>query len=207
MTGDFVQYQFHILHKMTKIIGESGVGKSELVYNVEMSARPMYGIHVTCPYDTRVFGEQELQGLLQRLKEIRSKYSANISDSCKQEFREVLAAYDNLLIFCDEDTYGLGSHEFTILYQYTDAFFVICTRFALPTIPYDYRDVYRMKSSGKIHWLENRYSEQATLPQNVGSYRILVEDSNSGYEFFSSHWNCNSAQGKDKIMSCLQQGN
>lgn len=139
LSYDAGQYKFNVLHKMTKIIGNSTTGKSELVTAVEMSHREIYGINIVYPYKTRVLGEQELMLLLQRIKEVRARYGEHLSEECIHAIRVYASEYDNYLIFCDEGTYGLESHEFALFYQFVDAFFVICARAPLSAIPYGYK--------------------------------------------------------------------
>lgn len=57
----------------------------------------------------------------------------------------------------DEDFGPLKSKEFAAIVLKSENCFILITRESLPTIPYSYREIYEIKTSGKYHSLENIY--------------------------------------------------
>ena len=96
----------------------------------------------------------------------------------------------------------------------SDNYFVIITREDLPNLPYSVKEIYGIRISNKCRGLKQVYNEFYHLYGKTANTKLdkedilLAEDSNSGFEFFSSTYGgqvqCVSAQGKSNIFGFLQ---
>ena len=107
----------------------------------------------------------------------------------------------NSIVFMDEGSSFVESEEFAVLVKGSSKYFVIVTRENLEMLSVSVEEVYGIKSSGKYGSLEPVYHEMyrlydinAQVDLLVRPNRILVEDSNSGYEFFRIWEEFNSAR-------------
>ncbi len=94
------------------------------------------------------------------------------------------------ILFLDEENKFVKSQEFAIAVKSSDNYFVIVTREDLPNLPYSVDEIYGMHTSGKYHNMKRTYNELYHIYSAeilLGKQRpeiVVVEDSNSGYEFF-----------------------
>ena len=117
--------------------------------------------------------------------------------------REYLGEYDNMLIFADEDFKSMNTNEFALFCKFTDSFFVLLCRDPLHRLPYSYEGIYTIKTSGRFHELMPVFSKEDFL-KFYEDRKILTEDSNAGFEFFSYFYNnVKSAKGKSKLNGLL----
>lgn len=90
---------------------------------------------------------------------------------------------------------------------------MIVTRESISNLPYSVTEIYGIRSAGKYslqepvyHHMYRIYGDYRSLNSNE-AVKILVEDSNSGYEFFSKvspkEVECVSAQGAGNIFGML----
>lgn len=164
---------------MYAIVGDSATGKSELVTTVAMKDDAAMNIHITCKYEPVEISRAFSEILYKRLQKLRE-----VSDA--EMIRETLEEYDGYVFFCDETFPYLFTDEFAVFCKYTDSFFVICCRAKLTNLPYSYTEIYQMKTSGKYHTLERVYDEYMSFPDLDESSIALIEDSGSGYDFYSN---------------------
>ena len=74
--------------------------------------------------------------------------------------------------------------------------FVLLCRDPLHRLPYSYEGIYTIKTSGRFHELMPVFSKEDFL-KFYEDRKILTEDSNAGFEFFSYFYNnVKSAKGK-----------
>ena len=59
----------------------------------------------------------------------------------------------------DEDFSALKSKEFAAAVLKLQNCFILITRESLPGIPYSYKEIYHIKTSGKFHFLERTYPD------------------------------------------------
>ena len=109
-----------------------------------------------------------------------------------------------------------SSEEFASAIRNTDNYYVIVSRESLSNLPYSVTEVYGIHSSGKFayqepvyHQMYRIYGDYQKLEQS-GTDKLLVEDSNAGYEFFSglsckAGIKCFSAEGAGNVFGMLQQ--
>jgi hypothetical protein len=121
------------------------------------------------------------------------------------------------IVFLDEENQFVKSREFASAVKESDNYFVIITRENLPNLPYSVEEIYGMHTSGKYHDLRRTYNElyriysPETFMGKVKPDTIVVEDSNSGYEFFQavckeSGVTCLSAKGKSNLKQAVPHG-
>ena len=180
-----VKYEFKIRRNITVIRGDSATGKTTLIemLSEHYEAGDSSGVSVSC-----------------------EKVCAVISG---RDWKAVLDTMSDRIIFIDEGNPFVFSDDFAAAVRDSDNYYVIVSREGLPNLPYSVNEIYGIKSSGKYvnmapcyhefyHLYENIPNELPIIPEN-----IICEDSNSGYEFFSSIFeSCDvkSANGKSNIF-------
>lgn len=184
-----LHYEFEIKRNITIIQGNSATGKTTLfeLLRQHMNLGEDSGIEVICDVPCRV-----VDGI--DWKMIISNLSGNI-------------------IFIDEGNKFIFSEDFASVVKKSDNYFVLITRENIYNLPYSVDEIYGMRSSGKYQntkriyqQLYRIYSKNDVFP--VSPQKIIVEDSNSGYDFFKDicavrNIDCISANGKSNINSLL----
>ncbi|WP_022772824.1 hypothetical protein [Butyrivibrio sp. AE2015] len=185
VSNSTVKYEFDIKRNITIIKGNSATGKTTLVemINEHYESGDESGVTVSCDKECRVVAGREWKLLL-----------SNINDS---------------IVFIDEDNDFLPSVEFAEAVKCSDNYYVIVTREGLSNLPYSVDEIYGIKSSGKFSSLKQVYHEFYHIygdnPPIMDSHpeTVIVEDSNSGYEFFNGV-----SEGKDyKVISAKGKSN
>lgn len=127
-----IQFKFTIQRKFTIIRGNSATGKTTLFQMIsDANSSRLSGVTISCDVPVKA------------LYEIGYKY-------------ELENEAGNIYII-DEDFGPLKSKEFAAIVLKSENCFILITRESLPTIPYSYREIYEIKTSGKYHSLENIY--------------------------------------------------
>lgn len=189
--NNVLQYRFEIRRNITIIKGDSAAGKTTLVEMVReyYENGEQSGVNLQCEKTCVVLEGRQWKVLLE-----------NIHDS---------------IIFIDEGNQFVSSDEFALAVKRSDNYFVIVTREALPNLPYSVEEIYGIKSSGKYGTLKQTYHEFYRIYGKL-DYKtafhpeiVLVEDSNSGYEFFEAvaeekDWDVVSAGGKSNIFKLIK---
>lgn len=186
-----LQYKFSVRRNVTVIRGDSATGKTTLVDMIQDFNENGLdsGVTVKCDCDCIVLGGRNWQ---RNLKEI-----------------------ENSIVFLDEGRRYVLSQEFAELIKHSSNYYVIITRERLENIPYSVDEIYGIRTSGKYGELKQSYHEFYRLYENipydaveVKANRIIAEDSNSGYQFFSNVFKdkvCISAGGKSNIAVCIAE--
>lgn len=184
-----LHYEFTIKRNITIIQGDSATGKTTLI-NMLRQAENLglsSGIDVVSDMPCRV-----LEG--SNWKIILENSSGNI-------------------FFIDEENRFINTEEFASMVRGSDNYFVLITRENLYNLPYSVEEIYGFHASGKYHdtkkvyqELYRIYSTEDNLPLDPDT--IIIEDSNSGYDFFSSvceekDITCLSAGGKSNLFSMI----
>lgn len=184
-----LHYEFEIKRNITIIKGDSATGKTTLINMIRQYANlgVSSGVDVVCDVPCRILEGADWQLVLQ-----------NIS---------------GYILFTDEENAFIRTEQFASAVRDSDNYFVIITRESLYNLPYSVEEIYGIHSSGKYQntkqvyqQLYKIYSETEHFP--IEPKHIVVEDSNSGYEFFKdvtreSDIECESAGGKTKLYSLL----
>lgn len=190
--NNVLQYRFEIRRNITIIKGDSATGKTTLVEMIREYNEngEQSGVYLKCEKQCVVIEGRYWKVLLE-----------NIHDS---------------IIFIDEGNQFVTTDEFASSVKQSDNYFVIVTRESLPNLPYSVEEIYGIKLSGKYGVLQQTYNEfyriygQIDHSTTFSPEILLVEDSNSGYDFFSDvskekNWNVISACGKSNIFKILEE--
>lgn len=189
----YLKYEFDIKRNITVIQGNSATGKTTLVNMIREHVLngEDSGVSISCDCPCRVVEGNTWQEQLE-----------HIHDS---------------LVFVDEGNRFIASKDFAREIQKGANYYILITREGLEALPYSVNEIYGIKSSGKYGTLEAVYhqlymiygnlSREENLPQSV-----LVEDSNSGYEFFREVFGernilCSSANGKSNVFNMITKEN
>ncbi|MGN0143273.1 MAG: translation initiation factor 2, partial [Roseburia sp.] len=175
---------------ITIIRGDSATGKTTLINMIRQATNlgSSSGVDVICDVPCRTLEGQDWKLILKNL-------SGNI-------------------IFIDEENPFLRTEEFATCVKESDNYFVLVTRENLYNLPYSVEEIYGLHSSGKYQNTKRVYQQMYHIYSNVEELpvrpkKIIVEDSNSGYEFFQAvsvenGLECESAGGKSNIVSMLK---
>lgn len=185
----YLKYEFDIRRNITIIQGDSATGKTTLVSLIReyMLDGVESGVTISCECECKV-----VEG--------------------NRTWQNQLAAIKDSIVFIDEGNSFIASKDFAREVQKGENYFVLVTREGLESLPYSVTEIYGIKSSGKYGRLEAVYHELYQIynfNDNATSGKtILVEDGNSGYEFFSvvaseQGLNCISAKGKSNIFNIV----
>lgn len=187
-----LHYEFEIKRNITIVKGDSATGKTTLINMIRQFANQgnASGIDLVCDVPCRV-----LEGI---------------------DWRIILQNLSGNIIFIDEENSFIRTEEFASAVRNADNYFVLISRDNLCNLPYSVEEIYGLCSSGKYQNTKRIYQQMYQIyPQKerqefpVRPERIVVEDSNSGYEFFhavclENQILCESAEGKTKIFSAVQ---
>lgn len=187
-----LRYELTVRRNITIIRGDSATGKTTLINLIEQAAAlgKNSGVDVVCERPCRTLGGNDWNLILPNIHE--------------------------QIIFIDEENTFIKSQEFASAVKASDNYFVIITREDLPNLPYSVEEIYGIHTSGKYHDLRRTYNEMYqiySLETVFGKVRpdmIVVEDSNSGYEFFRAvclehNISCLSAKGKSNLKQTVPQ--
>ena len=184
-----LHYEFEIKRNITIIKGDSATGKTTLINMIRQYANlgVSSGVDVVCDAPCRILEGADWQLILQ-----------NIS---------------GYILFTDEENAFIRTEQFASAVKNSDNYFVIITRESLYNLPYSVEEIYGIYSSGKYQNTKQVYQQLYKIYSEVEHFpiepkHIVVEDSNSGYEFFKdvtqeSDIECESAGGKTKLYSLL----
>lgn len=186
-----LHYEFEIKRNITIIQGDSATGKTTLINMLRQAENlgESSGIDVISDVPCRI-----LEG--NNWKIILENSSGNI-------------------FFIDEENSFINTEEFASMVKESDNYFILITRENLYNLPYSVDEIYGLHESGKYHDTRRVYQQMYhiyTIEEKfpIEPEKIIVEDSNSGYEFFkniSAEKNiaCLSAGGKSNIFSLLKK--
>lgn len=143
MTGSYeimvanakIRYEFTIRRNITIIKGDSATGKTTLVEMIReyYESGENSGIRLKCEKECRVLAGRD--------------------------WRMLLEAVHESIIFIDEDNAFLPSKEFAEAARSSDNYYVIVTREGLPNLPYSVEEIYGIRESGKYASLKQTYNE------------------------------------------------
>lgn len=186
-----LRYEFDIKRNITIIKGDSATGKTTLYSMIALAARlgDSSGVEVRCEKKCRTLDELDWKLVLPTLKEY--------------------------IIFLDEDNLFLKTSDFARMVRESDNYFVIITREDLVNLPYSVEEIYGIHTAGKYHDMKRVYNEfyhiygNGEISEDIKPDGVLVEDSNSGYDFFRDvcceyNIRCESAGGKSKLKDTLK---
>lgn len=172
-----IAFAFELERNVTIITGDSGTGKTKLINMVRMYSDlgKSSGITLKCVKPCIV-----LSG---------------------SNWETVLEGTHESVVFVEESTSFLSTHEFAGAVQHTDNYYVFVTREPLPQIPYSIDAIKEIKKNDRRPKLEKLYKgigvkKIASFPYD----EVIVEDSKAGFVFF------NEASGKQNIVCITANG-
>lgn len=115
---------------------------------------------------------------------------------------------DACIFVIDENVKYVNTEYFAGLVKGSNAYFLIISRKELHMLPISINEVYKISSHKNedsdvvYHTFENVYNYDAgSIKPNL----ILTEDSNSGYDFFSSLCVCQGCGGRDNVYKKIME--
>lgn len=183
-----LQYDLEIRRNITVIRGDSATGKTTLVSMIQSyeDDGPASGVSIVCDKECTV-----LRG---------------------QRWKDVLRTIHDSIVFIDEQNRFMESEDFALEIRNSDNYYVLITRSKLDNLPYSVEEIYGMRVSSKYLGLKKTYNELYRIYENESMQcpvdELLIEDSNSGYQFFKSQVRdgikCISASGKSNIYTLVK---
>jgi hypothetical protein len=184
-----VRYDFEVKRNITVIRGDSATGKTTLLDMVR---------------------EYYLNGKDSGIELKCDKVCTFIEG---RTWANQLSTMKDSIVFIDEGNDFVLGDEFATTIKATDNYYIIVAREGIPSLPYSVEEIYGIRNSGKYGGLKRTYNEFYhiyNMPANTQSVSpdcLIVEDSNSGYQYFDNvcrnegHISCVSAEGKTKIFA------
>ena len=139
-SGRGIQYKFQIHRKYTIVRGDSATGKTTLVQLIE-DATVRKTANLSCDVSCAVLPVLNWELNLNALKDT--------------------------IIFIDEEHPALTQgKKLAELMRKSDNCYVIISRERMPWLPYSYKEIYRIKCSGKYHSFERVYDDFEEFIEN-----------------------------------------
>ena len=163
-----VKFEFDIKRNITIVRGDSATGKTTLVSLIDTYDRlgADSGVEVSC---------------------LRRCLTVNNSN-----WESILNSISECIVFIDEENTIIKSDDFARKIKDTNNYYVIITRENLPNLPYSVEEIYGIHTSGKYADMRRTYNSFYQLytvdERSVAdkAETVIVEDSNSGYDFFKA---------------------
>lgn len=185
-----LHYEFEIKRNITIIQGDSATGKTTLINMLRQAENlgESSGVDVLSNVPCRI-----LEGVSWKL---------------------ILQNTAGTTFFIDEENAFINTEEFAAEVRGSDNYFVLITRENLYNLPYSVEEIYGLYASGRYQNTKKIYQQMYRIYSDIQELPIkpelfIVEDSNSGYEFFKAvsderNLECESAGGKSNIFSKIK---
>ena len=185
-----LHYEFEIKRNITIIQGDSATGKTTLINMLRQAENlgESSGVDVLSNVPCRI-----LEGVSWKL---------------------ILQNTAGPIFFIDEENAFINTEEFASEVRGSDNYFVLITRENLYNLPYSVEEIYGLYASGRYQNTKKIYQQMYRIYSDIQELPIkpelfIVEDSNSGYEFFKAisdekNLECESAGGKSNIFSKIK---
>ena len=185
-----LHYEFEIKRNITIIQGDSATGKPTLINMLRQAEKlgESSGVDVLSNVPCRI-----LEGVSWKL---------------------ILQNTAGTIFFIDEENAFINTEEFAAEVRGSDNYFVLITRENLYNLPYSVEEIYGLYASGRYQNTKKIYQQMYRIYSDIQELPIkpelfIVEDSNSGYEFFKAvsderNLECESAGGKSNIFSKIK---
>lgn len=186
-------FEFDIRRNITVIKGESATGKTTLLHMLYEYLRvgKESGYSVATNADYYVYMRKEVG----------------------RDWKDALFPLKKTIIFIEENNEFVFSKDFAEFVRKSGNYFVLVNRAPLKMLPYSIHEIYEIITEGKrtdvkesYHRLKELYSNYPVIENNKVE-NVMVEDSNSGYQFFSKVFNqadVVSANGNSNILRSVQ---
>ena len=184
-----VQIKLTVKRNLTILRGKSATGKSTLVDLIASydELGPDSGVVVNCDVPCKVVSGKNWQ--------------------------RDLSYIDGCIVFIDEDNAFIRTREFAHAAKNSTNYYVLIARESLYQLPYSVDEIYELRNTGRASSKYPAYTRTYTSTRRIYATQlydgsrpelVIVEDSNSGFDFFSalcgkSAVPCFSAHGRDNI--------
>lgn len=189
------ELEFDLSHKYTIITGDSGRGKTRLLYNFENGVS--YLDKPSARYSATIYSDYQFVVLHSNIKLAKKNFDwVQYLKSCGE---------DESTVFCfDEDFTDSYTQEFQEAMIKTKFKFLIVSRYPLHYIPYGVDDIlFVTKNDGRLS-LSKLDLSNFSLSNVTNVNEFVCEDSGSGFKFFSAFLpNVTSADGRSNIKDLL----
>ncbi|WP_035764662.1 hypothetical protein [Butyrivibrio sp. NC2002] len=185
-----VSYHFVIKRNITIIQGDSGTGKTSLFNLISDYNQSGISSGVTVSCD-------------------RKCVTLRLNDELQTELLKAMHGY---IVFLDENSSFVKTHEFAKIANKSDNYFVIICRDSLPQLSYSVEEIYgiRVDRDAKKYRDPHRvYNEMYKLYNFDGTSLkpevVITEDSNSGHDCFARIFpkSCISAGGRSNVVNMI----
>lgn len=186
-----VHYFLQVKRNITILQGNSATGKTELI---------------------RLLQEYEANGMSSGIT-IKSDVRCTVLNTVDWEIR--LGSIRGSIIFIDETSAFIHTQRFAELLKGSDNYFVLITRDDLGALPYSCEEIYGLRNvsdNQKYKAYHRVYNEMyklyhMELGKKIIPETVIIEDSNSGFEFFTLLFdgNCISSHGKSNIYDFVRK--
>lgn len=189
-----LRYDFEIKRNITIIRGDSATGKTTLI------------------------------NMLLNYQRLGEASGVNVKASCplvvaqEDDWQYRISSNPGSIVFVDECNHFIVTEDFAKTVKASDNYFVLILRDDLPNLPYSVEEIYGLRTSEKYAGLKKIYHELYNLYGSMDKEclclgdKVITEDSNSGYEFFSQLYKDKkidvvSANGKSNVAKILKSCN
>ncbi len=187
-------FEFTIRRNITIIKGNSATGKTTLLHML---------------YEYLRVGRESGYSV-----STNAQYYVYLRKEVGRDWKDALFPLKNTVIFIEENNDFVFSEDFAEFVKTSGNYFVLVNRAPFKMLPYSIHEIYEIITEKKnvdiresYHELKEIYSNYPIVENNKMDH-ILVEDSNSGYQFFSKVFcesNVVSANGNGNINSCISE--
>ena len=138
------ELEFDLSHKYTIITGDSGRGKTRLLYNFENGVS--YLDKPSARYSATIYSDYQFVVLHSNIKLAKKIFDwVQYLKSCGED--------ESIVFCCDEDFVDLYTTEFQNAVIKSRSKFLIVSRDPLNSLPYGVDDVYKIVTEGKVNRL------------------------------------------------------
>lgn len=184
-----ITFSLTLERNVTVLTGDSGTGKSKLINMIRNYAKfgKSSGVTLRCDRPCIV-----LEG---------------------KAWEQILEETHESIVFVEESTRFLTSHDFAKAIQESDNYYVLVTREPLPQISYSIDSIKQIIKNNSKPKFDKIYKHLSV--NNISQFPydiVIVEDSKSGLQLFTKSaekWNvtCVSSNGKSRILPLLKKHN
>ena len=181
--SSYVNYEIEFNRKVTIIRGDSGTGKSKIIESIKrLRKMASTSIYTTNGYKVVILKDYE-------------DWEGEISNS------------KNTVFLIDGDCEFIKTKEFARSVHNSVNYFIIISREPISGLSYSYKEIYELRNSGKYNKTVSKYDLSKYDHLSEECQIVLVEDSGSGYEFFSYHLPINvlSMESKSKMTKAIKE--
>lgn len=204
-------FEFSIRRNITVIRGESASGKTTLLhmmyeYRGESASGKAALLHMV--YEYLRIGRESGYSV-----SADSSYYVYLRKEVGRSWQDALYPLKNTIIFIEENNPFVFSKEFAEFVRKSGNYVVLVNRSPFKMLPYSIHEIYEIVTDAKhadvresYHELKELYSNYPVAENNRADI-VVTEDSNSGYQFFSSlFWKKHvvSAAGNSSVPDVIQ---